>query len=68
MKTEFPDITQTWYADDSGALGTFANVELYINLLKQFGPGRGYYPESSESIFIFNPDNIEAVKRFGFFH
>ena len=42
MKAEFPDVTQPWYDENSSALGTFANVELYLNLLKLFGPGCGY--------------------------
>ena len=42
MKALYPKITQTWYADDAGALGTFGNIELYFNLLKRFGPGHGY--------------------------
>ena len=25
-----PNTNQPWYADDTGALGTFANIELYV--------------------------------------
>ena len=39
----FPDVTQTWYTDNAGALGTITNVKLYFNSLKQFGPRRKYY-------------------------
>ena len=42
LKSEFTDVTQPWYDDDAGALGTFANVKLYFNLLKLFGPERRY--------------------------
>ena len=45
LKAEYPDITYPCYADDTGSLGTFVNAELYFNLLKRFGPGRGYYPK-----------------------
>ena len=31
QKAEFPDVTQTWYANNAGALGTFTNFELYFN-------------------------------------
>ena len=27
LKAEFPGVAQPWYADDSGALGTFTIVE-----------------------------------------
>ena len=28
LKAEFPDVTQPWYGDYAGALGTFAKIEL----------------------------------------
>ena len=31
LKLEYPDITQTWYADNAGALGTFNNLERHFN-------------------------------------
>ena len=33
-KAAHPDVTQTWYADNSGALGMFNHLEKYFNLLK----------------------------------
>ena len=42
----------------------FANVELYFSLLKQFSPGRGYYPKPSKVVLIMYPDNIKYRKRF----
>ena len=68
LKSEFPDITQTCYAANAGALCTFTNVELNFNWLKQFGLGRGYYPEPSISALIVHPENIEARNRFGLCH
>ena len=43
-EVEFTDIIQPWYADDAGALVTFAISEEYFYSLKQHGLGRGYYP------------------------
>ena len=42
LKVAYPEVTQTWYADNAGALGTFDNIGLYFNSLKKFGLGRGY--------------------------
>ena len=39
----YPGITQPWYDDDAGALGTFNNMELYFNSLKRNGLDQGYY-------------------------
>ena len=33
LKQEIPDVTQPWYADDSGDLGTLARLETYFDLL-----------------------------------
>ena len=68
LKAEFPDITQPQYADDSGSLGTFANIGLYFNQLKRIGPGCDYYPKPSKIIMIVHPDNLEARKRFVLSH
>ena len=41
LKAAYPDVTQPWYAKDSGAIGTFKNIGLYFNSLRKFGPGLG---------------------------
>ena len=61
----FTEVNQPGYAYDAGALGTFANTELYFNSLKRLGPGQGYYPQPSKVIMIMHRDNIEAGKLFG---
>ena len=30
LKAAYTDVTQTWYVDDVGALGTFNNIGLYL--------------------------------------
>ena len=67
LKTEFADATHPWYDDDSDSLGTFANVKLYFNLLKRFGPRRGYYPKPSKRILILYPENLSSGN-FGLHH
>ena len=42
MKSPRPDVAQPWYADNAGALGTFARFKSYLNLIKLFDPGQGY--------------------------
>ena len=39
LKAEFPGVNQPWYAENAGALGTFARVESYFNSLLRHGPG-----------------------------
>ena len=68
LKRNIPGNTQPWYADDPEALGTFAIIENYFNLLTRQGPVCGYYPKPSKSILIVHLDNLEARKNFGARH
>ena len=45
LKKEFPDVTQPWYADDAGALGTLVRIKSYFHLIERHGLGQGYDPE-----------------------
>ena len=62
IKREIPDVTQPWYADNSGALGMFARIETYFDSLTRQGPGRVYYPKLSKSVLIVHLENIEVGK------
>ena len=42
LKWEIPDVTQPWYADNAGALGTLARLETCFCSLTRQGPGQGY--------------------------
>ena len=64
LKHEIHDVTEPWYAEDDGALGTFMRLETYFYLLTRKCLGRGYHPEPSKSTLIVCPDNIEAGKVF----
>ena len=68
LKSDYPDVTQPWYADDAGALVTFDSLELYFNSLKQNSPARGYYANPTKIILIVHTENIEAGKLFGDHH
>ena len=48
LKSEYPDVTQPWYVDNAGTLGTFDNIGLYFILFKWFVRGCGYYLEPSK--------------------
>ena len=67
-KMAYLDVTQPWYADYAGALSMYDTIELYFNLLKQFGLGRGFPPKTSKIILIANPYNIKTRKLFGLCH
>ena len=40
LKLVYHEVTQPFYYDNAGALGTFDNVDLYFNLLEHNVPAR----------------------------
>ena len=61
-------VAQTWYTDNSGALGIFDNIGLYFNSLKQFIQGCGYCPKTSKIVLIVHQDNLESGRKFFLSH
>ena len=64
VKAAYPDVTQTWYTDNSGALGTFDNIGSQFNALKIFGRGCINYTETSKRILFFHPNKLIERKEF----
>ncbi len=62
LKSELPDVNQPWYADDSGAGGSFAGIRKYFALLQEKGPKRGYHPEPTKSILVVQEHNKAAAE------
>ena len=68
LKQETPDVTHPWYADNSGASGTFARLKTYFDLLTRKIIGQGYHPDLTKSILIVRQENLETGKVFGARH
>ena len=65
LKLTYPDVTQPWYADDAGSLGTFNHLEKYFKELKHNGPAREYFPEPTKIILAVHPQNLKVGEIFG---
>ena len=52
LRQAIPNALQPWYADDSSAVGTAAQSAKYLQLLQQWGPKYGYFPEPAKCIYI----------------
>ena len=52
---------QTWYADDSGALGALENLVEWLSSLTENGPKYGYYLEPSKSYLVVHPNFAEKA-------
>ena len=50
LKYAYPDVTQSWYADNAWSLSMFDNLGKYFNLIEHNDPALGYYPESTKII------------------
>ena len=62
IKRELPDVTQPWYADNAGSLGTFDRLDNHFYSLSRPISGRGYHPKPTKIIIIVRPENYEAGK------
>ena len=51
LKAAYTNVTRPWYDDNAGALGTYDNIQLYFNSLKQFGMGHGYFTPNPQKAF-----------------
>jgi hypothetical protein len=58
LKSQFPMVTQPWYADDAGAGATFKRIRATFLRLFQLGPDYGYYPEPTKSILVVSTANF----------
>ena len=52
---------QTWYADDSGAVGPLENLVELLSSLTENGPKYGYYPKPSKSYLVVPPTFVEKA-------
>ena len=68
LKRKIPNVTQPWYADNAGALGTLARLDTYFYFLTRQVPGRGYHPDPTKIALIALLENLEAEKVFGRCH
>ena len=65
IKERVPDALTPWYADDAAAMAKFARIRSVYNLVEEFGPRYGYFPESTKSILVVTPGNRDrAVAKF----
>ena len=60
LKRAIHDITQTWYADNAGALGKFARIETYFDSLTCQDLVEGYRPDSNNTVLVVRPENIKT--------
>ena len=58
IRNAHPQVTQTWYADDAGAGGTFQQILEHFQKLQARALAQGCYPEPTKSILVVAPGNI----------
>ena len=61
------DVFQTWFADDSSALGKLAAIKIWWDTLCKHGPGFGYHPKPAKTILILKDETLmpKALEIFG---
>ena len=59
LHTAHTHVTQPWYADNTGAGGTFVALHDHTRELLVRGPLRGYFPEPTKSILVVSLQNFQ---------
>ena len=62
LRNAHSQVTQPWYADDTGSGGSFQQMQAHFQDLQAQGPARGYYPEPTKSIFVVAPGNVAKAE------
>ena len=62
LRNSHPRFTQPWYADDSGAIGTFQQILENFRDLQARGPARGYYLELTKIILVVALGNVARAE------
>ena len=52
------DVFQTWFADDSSALGKLVAINIWWDTLCKPGPGFGYHPTPAKTILILKDESL----------
>ena len=57
--TVHPNVMKPWYADVTGVGGTFYSLQEHMRDLLVRGPPWGYFPETTKSILVVYPQNVQ---------
>ena len=64
LRTDHPQVSQPWYADDAGAGGKFGVVMPHFRDLQLKGPAQGYFSEPTKSILVVSVQNLPRATEF----
>ena len=55
---------QSWYADDSGAIGRLSTIKQWWDTLNAYGPKYGYYPKPQKTVLLLkDPNDIKKAEK-----
>ena len=63
LNQEYPDVTQSWYADDDGAAANMEDLHHYWEELERRGPQYGYNPNASKTVLLTKPQHLVNALR-----
>ena len=64
LQQSHPGINHPWYADDSGASGTFEGIRHHLDDLMVRGPPQGLFLEPTKSILVVSSWNFPRAEAF----
>ena len=64
LRQAHPGVTHPWYADGTGAGGTFEGIRRHLDGLMVRGAPQGYFPEPTKRILVMSPQNTPRAEAF----
>ena len=62
LRTEVPDVSQVWFADDASAVGSLSSLLTWWRQLSSYGPAYGYFTNAIKNILIVKPEHLTRAQ------
>ena len=63
LRTEVPDVSQVWFADDASAVGSLSSQLTWWRQLSSYGPAYGYFTNAVKTILIVKPEHLTRAQK-----
>ena len=63
LRTEVPDVSQVWFADDASAVGSLSSLLTWWRQLSSYGPAYGYFTNAVKTILIVKLEHLTRAQK-----
>jgi len=62
LRSDVPDASQVWFADDATAVGSLSTLLTWWQHLSSFGPDYGYFTNATKTVLIVKPEHLSTAQ------